>query len=340
MKTELLYDLLGVDPDAGPAELLFRARGTHYQLPYLVLSALAREGARMGEAARAELGRAQARARRYAELSRELSAATGVRAIKGLQLADRYPSDLLRPQGDLDLIAPTEAALWQAVALIVAGNPVEHIDVTVFGDGPRHTMVSLFWPAEDPLSDPWFKVEVCTAALTGDLAAVPVRPVLSAADEVECLIALAEEGLQRDFRHRDAVDVLVLSEAPFEPAATVAAVAEYRLAPEAASLLDFAGRYVPLGTLDPVRRALEPEIPRELERRREPGPACTPQHGLFLRRVETRQGWDSARVVPSAEGELLLTPVADYLLTRRETVSRASYDAALTALAAWDGDRR
>ncbi|MFJ9742831.1 hypothetical protein [Streptomyces sp. NPDC101166] len=338
MKTDLLYDLLDVDPDSGPAELLFRARGTHYQLPYLVLSSLAREGAAMGEHARAELARAEARARRYAELAAELKAATGVRTIKGIQLAERYPRDLLRPMGDLDLIAPTEAALWRTVARLVAGNPVENIDVTVFGE-PRHTLVTLFWPAEDRLVDPWYKVEVCTAALVGDLAAVPVRPVLRAPDEVESLIALAEEGLQRDFRHRDAVDVLMLSGADFDVEVTAATVAEYRLAPEAAGLLDFAARYVPLGPLDAVRRALGPEAARELERREAGAVPVVPRHGLLLRRVPTRRDWDSARIVPCDAGELLLTPVADYLLTGAGVVARTAYDNATAALAAWDGER-
>ncbi|GAB1644040.1 hypothetical protein [Krasilnikovia sp. MM14-A1259] len=335
MTTDLLYRLLDVDPDSGPAELLHRARGTHYQLPYLVLSALARDGARMGEPARAELQRAQERSRRYADLAADLAAATGVRAIKGLQLAARYPADLLRPQGDLDLVAPDEAALWRAVTRIAEQHPVENIDVTVFGVEPRHTMVVMFWPAEDPLVDPWFKVEICTAALTGDFGCVPVRPVLHAPDHVECLIALAEEGLQRPFRHRDVLDVRALSTAEFDPADTVAAVAAYRLAPEAADLLDFAARYTPLGALAAVRAALEPEVTAEQCRRDRPPAtigAGRPEHGLFLRRVPVRPGWDSARVRSFGGGRLLLTPVADYLLTDREVVSRARYDAALAEL--------
>ncbi|MFF2546252.1 hypothetical protein ACFVUY_27300 [Kitasatospora sp. NPDC058063] len=340
MTTDLLYRLLDVDPEAGPGELLFRARGIHYQLPYLVLSALAREGVRMGEPSRAELRRAEARAEWYAELADRLRGSTGVEPIKGLHLASYYPKDLLRPQGDLDLIAPTEARLWRTVLELAAEFPVENIDVTVFGE-PRHTMVTMFWPAEDPLSDPWYKVELCTAALVGDLAAVPVRPVLSAPRHVECLIALAEEGLQRSFRARDVVDVQVLSGLDFDPAATAAVVAEYRLAPEAVQLLDFADAYVGLGSLAEVRTALAEAVAVELARRElaGPEPVIVPRHGLLLRRTEPRTDWDTVRIVRFEQGDLLLTPVADYLLTDRETVGREQYDFALAALHAWDGAR-
>ncbi|MDH6124001.1 hypothetical protein [Kitasatospora sp. GP82] len=337
MNTDLLYDLLDVDPRAGAAELLVRARRSP-QLPYLVLSSLAREDARMGEPARAELRRAQARADRYAEVARRLGESTGVRPIRGLPLARYYPPDLLRPQGDLDLIAPSQSALWRAAARLVTDYPIETIDVTVLGDRPRHLKVALFWPAADPLVDPWYRVELCTAALAGDLATVPVRPVLAADDHVECLIALAEKGLQRPFQVRDVVDVLVLSGLAFDPSETAAVVSAYRLAPEAARLLDVAAAHVCLGSLAAVRAELAPEIGPELRRRERTGPeqAIVPRRGVLLRRTVTRDDWDEVRYVPFGQGELLLTPVADYLLAGQDPVPRERREAALAALHAWD----
>ncbi|MCX5207916.1 hypothetical protein OG689_01030 [Kitasatospora sp. NBC_00240] len=343
MHTDLLYDLLDVDRQAGPAELLRTSRAVH-QLPYLVLSLLAREEVRMGEPARAELRRARARTEHYAELARGLEQSTGVRAIRGLRLAGYYPPGLLRPQGDLELVAPGEAALWQAVVRLVADHPVEEIGVTVFGGRPRHTAVTLNWPAADPLVDPWYRVGLCTAALAGDLAAVPVRPVLVAEDHVECLIALAEEGLRRAFQVRDVVDVLMLAQLPFDPVETAALVAAYRLAPEAAALLDLAAGHVPLGRLAAVRAALEREVDAEL-RRREAAPtarsgwATPPRHGVLLRRVVTRDDWDGSRCIPFEHGDLLLTPVADYLLPAGGSTARAPGAAALAALRAWDAAR-
>ncbi len=217
---------------------------------------------------------------------------------------------------------------------LVAGQPVEEIDVTVFGGRPRHTAVTLRWPAADPLVDPWYRVGLCTAALAGDLGAVPVRPVLAAEDHVECLIALAEEGLQRPFRARDVVDVLALSGQPFDPDETAALVAAYLLAPEAAALLDLAAAHIALGPLAAVRAALEPRIEPELRRRATARPVrgTARRPGLLLRRTVTRHDWDQARLVPFERGELLLTPVADYLLAGPGA-------AAHEALRAWDATR-
>ncbi|MFE4518455.1 hypothetical protein ACFRMQ_30230 [Kitasatospora sp. NPDC056783] len=336
MNTDLLYRLLDVDPAAGPGELLHRARADR-DLPYLVLAALDREGVRMGRHARAELQRARDRADCYARLARRLADATGVRPIRGLPLARHYPPGLPRPLGELSLVSPTEAALWQAVNRLVTEHPVESVEVALLGERPRHTAVTLRWPAEDPLLDPWYQVRVGTAALTGDLATVPVRPYLAADDHVECLIALAEDGFGRPFRAADVIDVAQLAGQPFEPVETAAVVAAYRLAPETAALLDLAAAHVPLGPLREVRTALEAEIEPELRRRRTSAGPPRPRHGTLLRRTVTRHQWDEVLLLPAGSATLLLTPVADYLLapegTRPTATERA---AALAALRAWD----
>ncbi len=366
MNTALLYHLLDVDPADGPAELLHRARGSRH-LPHLVLSALAREDVRMGEPARAELRRARARADRYAGLALDLARSTGVRAIHGLPLAGYYPADLLRPQDGLDLVAPGEAALWQAVVRLVTDHPVETIDVTLLGDRPHHTAVTVRWPAEDPLLDPWYRIRLATAALPGDCATVPVRPYLVADDHVECLIALAEAQLRTRAGGGAAgaagagtagvgavgassgppdpltlLDLSCLTDQPFEPAETAAVLAAYRLAPEAAALLDLAAPLLPLGTLAAVRTALTPELAPERRRRAEAaaGPRLPVRHGTLLRRTVIRHTWDEARLLgagDSREGALLLTPVADYLLGAPDaSPTLADRSTALDALHHWD----
>ncbi|MFF2953051.1 hypothetical protein ACFVVU_17100 [Kitasatospora sp. NPDC057965] len=339
MNTALLYNLLDVDPADGPAELLHRARGSRH-LPHLVLSALARDAVRMGEPARAELRRARTRADHYARLAHDLARSTGVRAIHGIPLAGYYPADLLRPQASLDLVAPGEAALWQAVVRLVTDHPVETIDVTLLGDRPHHTAVTVRWPAEDPLLDPWYRVHLTTAALPGDQATVPVRPYLVADDHVECLIALAEARL-----HAPAgagpdpltlLDLSCLTHQPFEPAETAAVLAAYRLAPEAAALLDLAAPRLPLGTLTAVRAALTPELAPEHRRRSDAAatPRLTARHGTLLRRTVIRHTWDEARLLPAPDhATLLLTPVADYLL------GPADRTTALAALQQWDEEQ-
>ncbi|MFJ2189686.1 hypothetical protein ACIOJE_17355 [Kitasatospora sp. NPDC087861] len=339
MNTDLLYRLLDVDPAAGPVELLHRARGARH-LPYLVLAALARDGVRMGEHARAELQRARDRVDCYARIARDLVDATGVRPIRDLPLAGYYPPDLPRPLGELSLVSPTEATLWQAVNRLVTDHPVESVEVTLLGERPRHTAVTLRWPAEDPLLDPWYQVQLATAALTGDLAAVPVRPYLAADDHVECLIALAEEGLGRTFGADDVIDVARLAGQPFEPVETAAVVAAYRLAPETVALLDLAAEHVPLGSLRGVRTVLEAEVAPELHRRRTRTRPLRSRHGTLLRRTVVRHQWDEALLLPAGAATLLLTPVADYLLTpdgtRPTEPERAAALAALAALDAGD----
>ncbi|MFD5620864.1 hypothetical protein [Streptomyces yangpuensis] len=238
MNTPMLYRLLDADPAAGPAELLHRARADRHP-PHLVLSALVRDGVRMGEPARAELARARGRVAHYARLAAGLARSTGVRAIRGLPLAGYYPDGLLRPPESLDLVAPDEAALWQAVIRLVTDHPVEQIDVCLLGERPHHTAVTVQWPAEDPLVDPWYRVHLSTAALPGDGHGVPVRPYPVADDHVECLIALAESRLGGPAPAPGPLtllDVARLARRPFEPAETAAVLAAYRLAPEAAAL--------------------------------------------------------------------------------------------------------
>ncbi|WP_416875702.1 hypothetical protein [Kitasatospora sp. SC0581] len=340
LDTDLLHRLLDVDPACGPVELLHRARGERH-LPYLVLAALAREDVRMGAHARDELRRARDRVECYARVARDLADATGVRPIRDLPLAGYYPPDLPRPLAELSLVSPTEASLWQAVNRLVTDHPVESVEVTLLGERPRHTAVTLRWPAGDPLLDPWYQVRVATAALPGDLATVPVRPYLAADDHVECLIALAEEGLGRTFLAGDVIDVARLAGQPFEPVETAAVVAAYRLAPEAAALLDLAAEHVPLGALRDVRTVLEAEVAPELRRRTSAGtPPChgtSPRHGTLLRRTVIRHQWDEALLLPAGDATLLLTPVADYLLGPEGTrPTDRERTAALAALHAWD----
>ncbi|MFD9518828.1 hypothetical protein [Streptomyces sp. NPDC059979] len=344
MNTALLYRLLEADPAAGPAELLHRARADHHlpqHLPHLVLSALVRDGVRMGEPARAELRRAHDRVAHYARLAADLACSTGVRAIRGLPLAGYYPDGLLRPLDALDLVAPDEAALWQAVIRLVTEHPVEHIDVSLLGERPHHTAVTVHWPAEDPLVDPWYRVHLTTAALPGDGSAVPVRPYLVADEHVECLIALAESRLHRPAQPPGPVtlfDIACLARRPFEPAETAAVLAAYRLAPEAATLLDHAAGHLPLGPLAAVRAALAPELAPEHRRRTETAATrrFPTRHGTLLRRTVIRHAWDEARLhTPAPDTPLLLTPVADYLLTRTPATP-TTRTAALQALHHWD----
>ncbi|MFE2154253.1 hypothetical protein ACFXJO_13965 [Streptomyces lavendulae] len=355
MDLALLYDVLDVPEDFGPGFLLFSARKQHYTLPYLVLSALAREGHPMSEAARGELARAQRRADHYGAVLERVAAEVPVRPVKGPLLARAYPPDLLRPQGDLDLVTVGEPDLWRAVRLLMADRP-RHVGVSVLGAPERHVVVTLSGPAEDPLLDPELRVEVATAALVGDQAAVPIRAAMPLDPLTSNLLALAEERFQRPFHPRDAIDLHHLGRSA-DPAAgpsvaeLVAAAASYHLAPELAELLAYAQEKAPLGALAPLAGdALAAEADAERARRaavpaaapRAPGAwpaleAGAPLYGMPLRRtgeqLAARTGWERARVHRfGGDGALLLTPVGDYLLVTGELVGQDQYDAALREL--------
>ncbi|GAA0476863.1 nucleotidyltransferase family protein [Streptomyces sp. NPDC046215] len=345
MDLAMLYDALGVCPEQGPGRLYFAARKAHYTLPYLVLSALDREGFPMSEAAREELARAWRRARHYEDVLARVTGQVPVRVIKGPLLARTYPEGLLRPTGDLDLVADGEADLWRTVRLLAEDTP-QYVGVSVLGAPVRHVVVTLTWQPEDPLLDPELRVEVATAALVGDDTTVPVRRAMPADPLTACLLALAEERFQRPFHPRDAVDIHMLGKAELpSPDGVLFAAAAYHLAPELRELLDYAAQRVPLGHLDGLGPALEPGERKELARRAAlPAPrgpvtgvraalaTGAPLYGMPLRRVDGRAHWDRSCVHHYGDGALLLTPVGDYLLVAGEAVTQEQYDTALREL--------
>ncbi|MFE5867720.1 hypothetical protein ACFQ6V_03580 [Streptomyces roseifaciens] len=345
MDLALVYDALDVAEDEGPGPLLAAARKAHYTLPYLVLSALHRDDHPMSAAARETLERALRRARHYEDVLAGITARVPVQVIKGPLLARVYPEGLLRPQGDLDLVAEDEPDLWRAVRLLMSEPPL-YVGVSVLGAPGRHVVVTMTWQPEDPLLDPELRVEVATAALVGDDAAVPIRPRMPADPLTANLLALAEERFQRPFHPRDAIDVHLLGAAePEPPAGLVPAVVTYRLAPEVRELLAYAAQRLPLGSLSGIGAALDTAAEEELARRaahRTPDAQDTgtpgalaagrPLYGMPLRPADGRAHWDRARLHSFHDDALLLTPVGDYLLVSGETVTQERYDAALREL--------
>jgi hypothetical protein len=347
----LLAAALGVDADDPPDALVRAARLANWALPVLVLSVLARDGAPLGIGAADELRRARDRAATYADLR---AAVPALRVLKGASLARHYPAPLVRPVGDLDLVAAGEADLWQAVRTITDRVPVQHIDVSLFGTDSRHIAVTLTWPAEDPLLDREYAVDLSTAAYAGDLRAVPPRAAAPADPVLADLLALAEERFQRPYGAKDAVDVLLVGAAALPPdEVIIECVSRYRLAPEVTELLDYAATLRPAGRWAAVRAGLAGPAEREQARRRGgpdragvgtaemTGPvdpvqarlaAGQPAYGMLLRRIPWRTGMAVSRTEQFAAGWLLRTPVADYVLVASETVPLELYERALAAL--------
>ncbi|MEG8183194.1 nucleotidyltransferase family protein [Nocardia terpenica] len=339
--------MIGVPEESGPSSLLFAARKEHYTLPGLVLSALARQGTTMSDAAQGELDRARRRGLWFDDILTRVSADVSVRPIKGPVVARYYPADLLRPQGDLDLLVDNERDAWRVARMLSAIEPV-YIGVSVLGAPTRHLLVTMTWTPEDALLDPEMRVEITTAALTGDEYAVPIRSALPDEPLLACLLALSEERFQRPFHARDAIDVHLMggSNLPMSVAEMAAAIGDYCLAPEVAELLAYTAARAPLGSFTGLGEELQTAVTAELARRATyPGTATrtldvlaaladgSPLYGMPLRRITNgRDDWDSVRTHCFGDEALLLTPVGDYLLVAEERVDPDRYDAAVREL--------
>lgn len=347
---ELLGTLLGVPEHAPPWLLVRAAREKEDSLPQLVLSLLERDGVVLGSGSADELRRARERHETYLHVASAVLSEVPARIIKGPSIASRYPAGLVRPVGDLDLVVPDEEVLWRTVKLVLRHHRTAEAHVTLFGHPDRHVLVSLTWPADDPVLDPELKVEVCTAALAGDGRAVRIRPVLPENQALANLLALAEERFQRAFGVKDVVDVLVLDRAELPSVAEIVDTVEaYQLAPELAELLNLAGEHMGSGPLARVAAELGEAVTRERCRRRDwlpPSPESDansldaafasgrPVGGLLLPSTgrEPERGLCCSVVHRFSAGAILRTPVGDYLLSAESVVERSRYEAALAYL--------
>ncbi|MFM9449325.1 hypothetical protein [Streptomyces acidiscabies] len=345
---EMLYRLLGVEDHESGRELIRRGRLISPRLPQLLISAAAREGVPLGTGTRDELRRARAKAVRYADLYDAVRAAVpGVRLVKGPSLARWYPVDLVRPVGDLDLVAGTQEELWRAARTLCDRVPADRLDLALVRHGDRtEVFLGVKWPSEDELLDRPWSVELSTVAFPGDLAGtVPPRPALPDDQILADLLSLAEERFQRPFNAKDAVDVLmILTHRPPDPGTLAEAAAAHLLAPELLELLTFVqdsaqapldGFRTPLHAPAAAERARREATPRPSE----PHDTTTvdgrldaglPVAGL---RLNQRHHPMDRAVRHDTDGVTLLrTPVADFLLVCGEVVSRADHETALAAL--------
>ncbi|MGW2376309.1 hypothetical protein [Kitasatospora sp. NPDC001683] len=357
----LLHELLDVEDHWPPIVLLRNARAVRGHLPPLVLSVAELAGSAMGPGSRDELRRMRDRAALYERITADLDTVRGARVLKGPSLAARYPAGVLRPLGDLDVVVPDEAALWDAARLVLRDWPVDELDVSLLDDGgTRHLLVTLRWPAEDPMLDPEPKIEISTFAYPGEPGLVPMRATPPEDRLLADVLALAEERFQRPFTAKDRLDLaVVLASAEAPVAALVAAAEHYHLAPELLELCESV-RTVPslrTGVPDELTAALAGPAARETDRRAAAGApdapaegtdgpawagtspevaaalaAGQPVHGLLLRRPEQPGPDLLSRTRTVGAGTLLATPIGDFLLVTGELVDPEQYQAALAAL--------
>ncbi|MGF1431531.1 nucleotidyltransferase family protein [Kitasatospora sp. LaBMicrA B282] len=349
---DLLHDLLDVDRDLGPRHLVRAAREVRGVLTTLVLSLAAREGLTLGSGSRDELDRMTRRAGTYREIAERLERVAGARVVKGPSLARHYPSDLLRPVGDLDVVVPDEAALWRAVDEVLSRQECDGALYTEIREGDRkHLFVGLWWAADDPMLDHEPNVEISTFAFPGEHGLVPVRAALPADRVGADVLALAEERFQRPFTVKDMLDLSLVLTGPAapDPAALAALADEYRLAPE---LLQLCERTI---AAHPVLAACVPgDLVEELrapaaaeQQRRDALPAVAeeptelpdrieaglPIYGLQLGESLERRAATAAEDLPYPGGLIARTPIADFLMVSGELVDPDHHQRALAELA-------
>ncbi|MFJ5269776.1 hypothetical protein [Streptomyces sp. NPDC088358] len=341
----LLHRLLDVPEHEEAYRLVRRAQQTSGTLAQLVVSLAVGEGTEPGSGSRDLLERARSRAARYADLRATLADCPGIRTVKGPSLAGHYPAGVRRPVGDLDLVAPDEERLWRAAVTLcsLGGEPAE---LSLFvAAGRLHVMLAVLWPSPDPLMEEEIRVELCTAAFSGDFAAVPVRPELPARQVLADLLSVAEERFQRAFHAKDAVDLLMLLDSgSLEPTGVAEAAAACRLAPELVELLDLLSTAVEHPGAEPLRRALTVPAAAETARRAAvPRPPHEPGRSVTARLEAGQPVWGMPLTRASRPGDkcvldhrddltLARTPVGDFLLVAGELVDPDLHAAALAAV--------
>ncbi|MET1075762.1 MAG: hypothetical protein ABWY11_24140 [Umezawaea sp.] len=170
---------------------------------------------------------------------------------------------------------------------------------------------------------------------------MPVRRDLPGDPVLADLLCVAEEGVQRAYHRRDALDLYVLvGAASLDPADVVDAAAALGLAPELLALVEYTEDQLPVPEASAWLPLLRPEAERESKRRAgHPAPAPTTTtadaltaggvlHGMPLGGAATHTG-DEVLLHGYGDEVLALTPIGDYLLVSGAIVSRDLVDAAL-----------
>lgn len=292
------------------------------------LSSATLRGIPISEGARSYLDRVRRRVAELHGLGDTLSAAHGLRVLKGARIAAYMPPGLLRQSGDCDLVAPDEDALWNAaLELRERLGAVPRCVSVLRSGGHTHVAVFLKWPAEEPFLDKPMGVDITTYAFGGDLKRVPLRVRAPGPDDLAGLFAVAEERFQRKFRAKDRLDLLVLAQALESRLGDRLAgvicdhAAELALAPELCQLVAGTDERVALSaawahTLERLRPLAREETARRREGR--PGMYAT-RFGLPLDAV---RGEGPRLVVHHRSGlDLATTPMGTCLLLERPEVT-------------------
>ncbi|WP_199041604.1 hypothetical protein [Glycomyces salinus] len=205
----------GASADADDAMLLSEARSPRHKLGATLLSAWAAERRNLPPGGAENLAAHRSRADFYERLARTLGERAAVRIVKGPDIAARYPKDVVRAAGDLDLICDGQDDLWSVVRTLL-DRSWEVTAFTVLPGSRRESrwndlMVELRTPERERLGVPYVvgisTVDVATSLNT----AVRTLPAAARSGTCGSLVALAAERFERPFASRDLLDAVLLT---------------------------------------------------------------------------------------------------------------------------------
>jgi hypothetical protein len=203
------------EPADGPAEIVALVRKAQPSFAATLFSAWQAEGEELSPALRDEIAAARARTEFYRSVAgRLMETVPGLTTIKGLEVAALYPPALVRYMNDLDVIAPSQAALWQAVSFLT-GDGWE-LDTGTFSclDGALQVLVSLRRSHEDRYQLP-YGIELATYYTLGNQGGIP--PILRLPEQwrvpaIKNTLMLLHERYEQPFRARDLIDAALLND--------------------------------------------------------------------------------------------------------------------------------
>lgn len=203
--------LLARDPAAGRDErqIAAAAAAPRHKLEAVLLSCLRREGHPLTSAQLATLQLHERRLARYRsawELIQQL--APTAYQVKGSEIASRYPPDVIRGSGDLDVVCPAATELWNVVtALRRHGWDVAALTVIPSLLGRELLLHLQSAEGDDPPCD----IDLASVAVSTS-AWRPARhitePLRSPA--ATSLVVLTAERYERRFTSRDVLDAALL----------------------------------------------------------------------------------------------------------------------------------
>lgn len=273
---ECVRSILGLPKSASPAMVIGHARAQRpgSGIAALVASLYASEGFSLGSGSRDEVRRAIRRNAVYEHTCLSLQGRDNIAVLKGPIIGSMYPSGVIRPVGDLDLVCPAESEtnFWQHVASVRGTFKPERLSLTRLKyQDQTHLVVELSKKSDDALLDRSLRVEIGTFGFIGHGRQVPFRCNLPESILIRNLLAVAEERFSRDYVLSDILDaqVLLSQVQHFELEDLVINAAHWNLAPELLELVTLGAQASPelTDTVNELKNPLSEAAACETSRR-------------------------------------------------------------------------